>query len=470
MPMANKKDKDKIKICFIGENANEVTGSVILIKYNNKQILLEMGAYQSSNFITDFKINSKPFKDFKAKDINYVFLNHTHFDHVGLIPKLVGVGFRGEIITTIATKEFMKPMLINSARIVAKDAITLKREPYYFESDVYDAIDRTIGYEYNKTIWLDEEIGFNFLNNSHCTGAAQLELYIKRNNNIEKILYTSDLGSPKTENHYVDDLQKCKKARIVISEATYANRPSKGKLNRAKDLEKLKTVIDKTIEDGGKVLIPVFAFGRSIEILTNIYNIYGEDENFKTSIICDSPLLYEMMKVQSGVLSEEDTELFNKVVNWKNVRFVKEHSESKALLSDKTPCVVLSSSGMLDKGRSLQHLKSIISKSNCHVLFCGYCGENTVGRKIMNGQKNVRIEGKNYRCNCNITTLTSFSGHISHEHLLSYLSNIQCEKVALVHGNQVDKIIFKDTLEKEYGKKDSCTKVLAVQKGTVITI
>lgn len=467
----SKKDKDKIKISFIGNNAIDVTGSMTLIEYNNTKILLECGLIQTNKLHEDFKVNSKPFKDFKPKDIKYVFGMHNHGDHLFGIPKLIAGGFRGEIFVTNETRELMQPMLLNSARIIAKDALSLKREPFYYECDVYDMIERTIGYDFNKVMWLDDEIGFQFLRNSHCTGAAQLELYIKRNNNIETILYTSDMGSITTENHYVDNMELCKKARVVITETTYGNKPSKGKNTRSKDIEKIKTVIDKTcIEDSGKVLIPVFAFSRSMEILTNLYEIYGQDESFKVQIVCDSPLLYDMMKVQGSLLTGNDKELFDKVVNWENVQFVREHSSHKALLGERVPTVILSASGMLVRGRSLEHLKSIITKQNCTVLFCGYAGENTIARKIMDGQKNIRIDGKNYRCNCNIVKLTSFSSHISHEGLLEYLPQIQCEKIALVHGNQVDKLLFKDVLEKELRSKDNTARVLAVQKGTVITL
>lgn len=466
-----KKDKDKIFVEFLGDNANDVTGSMTLITFNDKQILLDCGMTQTNNFIKDFQVNSKPFKGFKAKNIDYVLLGDIHGDHSFLIPKLIKAGFRGEVIMTPKAKELLIPMQLNSARIIQKDAILLKREPYLNESHVYEMIDRIVTYEHGQTVWLDESIGFTFLKNSHTIASAQIEIYIKRGYNTETILYTSDMGNPISENHYVDLLERCKKSSLVISECTYGAKLSKGKNTRSKDLEKMKTVINKTcVADGGKVLIPVFAYSRSMEILTNLYNLYHDDKNFNIPVICDSPLLYEMMIAQGKVLEGENKKLYDKVVSWSKVRFVRQHTESKALMSDKSPMIILSSSGMLDKGRSVNHLKTIITKGNCHILFCGYCGEGTLGYKIMNGQKNVRIEGKSYRCNCNITTLTSFSSHISHENLIGYLSSIQCEKIALVHGNRESKIEFKRYLELALSKSNNTAKVLAVTKGTTITL
>lgn len=466
-----KKDKDKISVNFIGNNACDVAGSMIHIEFNDKQILLDCGMTQTSNFINDYKENAKPFKGFKPKKIDYVFIGDVHADHQMLLSKLCRSGFQGEIFMTPVARQFIEPMQISGANIVLKESTMMKRDPYFTESDVYEMLDRIVSYDYGKTVWLDEKIGFTFLRNSHTIASAQIELYFKKENEIKTILYTSDMGNPISENHYVDKLEMCKSASLVISECTYGGQLNKGRNRRDKDLEKMKTVINKTcLEDKGKVLIPVFAYGRSMEILTCLYEVYGQDENFKIPIVCDSPLLYDMMRVQGRVLTGKNKELFDKVIAWSNVKFIRKHADSTALISDTSPKVVLSSSGMLDKGRSVSHLQNMIGKAVNHILFCGYCGQNTLGHKILSGQKNISIDGKSHRCNCNITNLTSFSSHISHYSLIDYLSNIKCEKIALVHGQMDNKIEFKRHLDYTLSKKDSTTRVLAVNKGTTITL
>jgi metallo-beta-lactamase family protein len=269
----SKKKKNKLKVSFIGNNSCDVTGSMILIELEDKNILLECGMVQSQNSILDYKTNASAFP-FKPKNIDYVFINHTHTDHMGLSPKLVRDGFHGKIITTPMTARLMKPMLLDSSNIIRRDAVSISKkrgteiEPFYNDDDVYNTLDMINTYEYNQVIQLDENISFKFLHNSHIIGAAQLELYIKdKSGYVSKILYTSDLGSFKTDNYYVDNTEKCVKANIVISESTYGSKEKDHKINRKKDLEKIKTVVNQVcVQDKGRILIPVFSLARCQQI------------------------------------------------------------------------------------------------------------------------------------------------------------------------------------------------------------
>ena len=179
-----RRKKDKIKISFVGNNATDVTGSMILIETETKNILLECGMVQSSNNITDFKTNSKPFP-FKAREIDYLFLNHCHIDHVGLTPKLIKDGFNGKIVASSITSKLLRPMLLDSAKIVSRDAdfISYKRgkevSPYFNGIDVENTLSMISEYGYNQMHELDENISFKLLHNAHIIGAYQLELFIK---------------------------------------------------------------------------------------------------------------------------------------------------------------------------------------------------------------------------------------------------------------------------------------------------
>lgn len=471
------KKKDKIKISFIGNNSVDVTGSQILVQTQNKNILLECGMIQSNSLLDDFKNNSKSFS-FRPQNIDYVFLNHIHIDHSGLVGKLIRDGFQGKIIATSITKKLIKPMLLDSAKIIERDSeyITKKRGkqvyPYYTNDDVYNAIALTEEYGYDEIFELDDEISFKFLHNSHIIGASQLELFIKNESGfVSKILYTSDLGNPKIKNYFTGDLEKCKTANIVISECTYGSSDKNIKQDRNKDLEKIRTTVEQVCNvQKGRILIPSFSLARAQQILVDLYLLYKDDKSFTTSVILDSPLIWEITKIYKEVLTGEDLELFENACNWKNVRFIKDYNESKLCIKDTSPKIVLSSSGFLSKGRSVQYLTEYIKHTKDCVISIGYCPPNSVGGKIKSEQKNITIDGITYKNKCGIVVLNSYSSHIQQKELLNYLKGINCDKVYLVHADEKSKLEMKELLEKEYEKINRTTRVIVTQKGTIVTL
>ena len=473
-----KKNKDKIKIKYVGNSAQDVTGSMILIENDDTNILLECGMVQScGNSLDDFKVNAKPFP-FKAKNIDFLFLLHAHIDHSGLIPKLIHDGFNGTIITTEITAKLLKPMLLDSCKIIASDAESLSKkrgkhiQPFYNKDDVYKTLDLTYEYDYNKVYILNDNISFKLIRNSHIIGACQAEIYITNSLGVQKtILYTSDLGSFKVKNHYVTENDRCSKCNLVISECTYGSRTKESAPNRSKDLEKLDTIIREVcIENKGRILIPVFALSRSQEILTNLYKMYGNDPTFNIQIVVDSPLILEINKVYRQVLTGEDLELFDKVCCWKNVIFNKDAETSRASVKDKNPKIVLSSSGFIQKGRSVEYLKEFITNLNDCVVSVGYSPETSTFGQIKNGVPFVKIDGKKYKNNCSCITLNSFSSHIPRHELLSYMKSIYCEKYVFVHGEESGKIQFKEDLEQELSKMCRTSIVQCSTKDMVTTL
>ncbi|HEY5588880.1 MAG TPA: MBL fold metallo-hydrolase [Candidatus Paceibacterota bacterium] len=471
------KKTEKIKIYFCGNNSYQVTGSMIYVETANHKILLECGMSQGFNLINSFKENNKKFP-FKPKEIDYLFICHTHIDHSGLIPKLVRDGFKGKIITSDTTATLLKPMLTDSCGIIRKDADYIARktgnicEPFYTEEDVKSTLNLLCTYDFSKVHDLDDEISFKFLKNSHLVGAYQLELFIKnKSGHVNKILYTSDIGHSKNDNYYVDDLELCKKADIVISECTYGSNSKDAKSYRSKDLEKIKTVVEQTcIDNKGRVLIPVFSLGRSQQLLTDLYMLYGNDPTFNIPVIVDSPLIWEVTKAYKEFLTSENKELFDKVCAWKNVKFIKDYLESKACVVDKSPAILLSSSGFLTKGRSVNYLKEIIVDEKCHLLSVGYTPPESLAGKIKSGQKTVTIEGKPYKNRCGITMLNSFSSHISNKELFNYLKSINTSKIYLVHGDMVGKIQFKEKLDDIFAEQCRTTKVISCNKDTICNL
>ena len=220
-------------IYFLGESSTDVTGSQYLVQFGGKKILLECGLYQSksNSYLDSYKINSKKF-GFKPSEIDYLFVAHPHVDHCGLIPRLVAQGFNGKIITTPNTAAVMKSLLFNCAFIVADEARILSKRysrnysPIYNEDDVSKTLQLIKPYsEYGVVFQLDDVVSFQWIPNSHCVGAAQLQLILSDGLKTKKILYTSDLGALNTKNHYVRNTEiPAMFNDVAIMESTYGSR------------------------------------------------------------------------------------------------------------------------------------------------------------------------------------------------------------------------------------------------------
>lgn len=470
------KKKDKVKVSFVGENSQGVTGSCTLIEYKELKILIECGLYQSNNMKKDYEVNSRKFK-FKAREIDYVFTGHEHIDHIGLLPRLYEEGCTANTFATNECLPFIEPLLRDSAYIVGNDSVTLSRttgktvKPIYEEESVDKVLGHLRGCEYNNLYVLDDRVSFEFIPSGHIVGSAQLVLYIKEDSgHIQKILYTSDLGNVKLDKPFVEPFQKVTKANIVIGETTYADQKRfVKKKDRDKDIEKIRTVIDTTcIDRKSKVLIPCFSLDRTQFMLKVIYDLFGEDENFDIPIVVDSPLAVKMTNVYREVLKDEDKELIEKICNWKNVRFVKDADESKALVADNSPKVIISASGMMTAGRVVHHARNVLPDSNAMILFCGFSAENSLASRIKHGnyQKTVNINRRPVKNKCGIMDLKSFSSHMQYDDLLAYYSQINCQAIYLVHGEQNAKVKFKEVLEEKLRSEGKTTNVVAVNRGT----
>lgn len=475
----SKKKQNQIKISFIGENSQDVTGSMILIEMNNKTIILECGLYQSNNLKYDYKINSRKFK-FKSKDIDIVFINHVHIDHSGLLPRLFAEGCNAKVIMVKDSSKLLEPLLRDSAFIMQRDIESLSRKsninfkPIYHSEDVDKCLEYIEEYNYNKIYTIDDEVSFEFIPAGHIIRSAQLILYLKQNNCTRKILYTSDIGNIKLDKYYTEALERANNANIVIGECTYSDGTRKIKnKDRVKDLEKIKSVIKETcIDKKSRVLIPIFSLDRSQNILTHLYKLFGEDKSFTIPIILDSPLSIKITEIYNEILDGEDKILLDKVLKWKNVKLIKESDESKMCVNDMSPKVILSASGMMVSGRSRFYVKSILPDSNAMILFVGFATPGSLAGKIKDGknQKTITIDGKSYKNNCSIVCLNSFTCHMQHDDLLEYYSDINCEKIALVHGKFNDKIEFCNSLQNIIESKNKTSKVICVNQSTSLLI
>lgn len=473
------KKKDKIRIRFIGENSEDVTGSETLIEMPGYQVLLECGLYQSSNMKRDYKINSRRL-DYRPSDIDYIFLNHLHIDHSGKICRLYANGCSARIIAPKGSKELFKVMCTDSAYIMSKDAETLSRKynmsanPIYTIKDVDEAIKYFDEYDFEETIKLNDSISFRFIPSGHIINAAQLELWLTDGNHTSKILYTSDLGNLSIPKYYSDVFTPVYHSNIVIGECTYGDaiRSANAK-DREKDLEKIKSIVETVcLQNNHRVLIPIFALDRAQNILTHLYDLFGADETFNVPILIDSPLTIQITNLYSKLLKGESLKKFEKVLQWNNIKFVNEYEESQMWRNKKDPCVCLSASGFMQAGRSRQWAKTLLPDSKNHIIFVGYSSPNSLAGRIKNGKvhKTISIDGKPIPNRCGITNLLSFSSHMQFSGLLDYYSNINAEKICLVHGDMKGKLSFAKILQEEVNKKNRTSKIVVVNRGTEILL
>lgn len=473
------KSKNKIRVRFIGTNSEDVTGSCVLIETDTKKILIECGLYQGDeSLLEQYRINTRKF-NFKVKDIDYLILAHSHIDHVGLVPRLYKQGATCKIIAPIGLKKLFDVMANDSAFIMNKDAEELTKkfnrvyEPVYTSDDVCTALSYWNEFERNQVVEIDDDIKIKFINSSHIINSCQCEIWITNKNRTVKIGITSDLGNISVKQYYVDDFEPIEKANLLIGEATYA-KEKKNITNKQKkkDLEKIETAIIQTcIDNKGKVLIPVFALQRCQTLLTHLYELFSKNENFDVPIIVDSPLALKINNIFLEELKGEQREEFEKVLQWENLKIVKEFEETEELVNSELPCVFLSCGGMLQAGRAVYTASKLLPKSNNCIIFCGYSSEGSLATKIKNKkQKTITIDGKSVPCRCQSIVLNSFSSHMQREDLLNYYSNGNFDKIAVVHSNFKDKIEFCKDLQEQVGEKNKTSKVICVNKSTEILL
>ncbi len=476
--------KKKLKndgILFCGENALDVTGSMSYVRFADKQLLLECGLYQDNSYLESYKVNSKKFP-FNPSELDYVFVGHAHIDHIGLLPRLTKEGFNGKIIMTYPSSIIAKHLLLNCAFILEDEARVISKRynrnysPIYTEEDVYNTLKLFEVYdEYDTVYELDEKVKFQWMKNSHCVGAAQLQIILDDGVKKKKIFYTSDIGTMETKNHYVQNTEIPKYFNdVVIMESTYGLNTRLNKKTREFDIEHLRVAIDTVLERHGSLILPAFSFARSQELLTTLYLLFGEDETFATPIVVDSMLTCDICDAYNGILSESDYELWNKVYNWKNIKYVREKADSQACVSDNTPKIVISSSGFCTNGRVLSYLTQYLKDINSMICFSGFVGDNDsyLSYRIKNGKTNktININKTPIPNKADCITMSTFSSHANFNDLLEYGGNLNTNQLVLVHGSVESKNCLKQHLKEEISKNNKTYKVTCSEKNMIIPL
>jgi metallo-beta-lactamase family protein len=376
-------------------------------------------------------------------------LTHAHLDHCGRIPLLVKRGFAGKIITTAATRELTKLILIDSAHIQEEDAMRASRHkrrgghkdirPLYDQIDVLFALDFFgPNVDYEQDVALNDAVTVRFINAGHILGSASVVVEAVENETTRRIVFSGDLGSP---NHPIlSNATTPPECDYVVMETTYGGRMHK---DREASNAELTQVIANTVARGGNVVIPTFAMERAQEVLFHLkYAIESKDLPESLAIFLDSPMAIsatEIYRRHAGCFSPEVRDLMlagKHPFHPRGLRFTRQVAESTAINRMRGGAVIMAGSGMCTGGRVRHHLKHNIWRPECSVVFVGFAAEGTLARQIVDGAKSIRISGEPIQVKAHIHTINGFSAHADQRELLYWVSHTGRPKtVFLVHGD-----------------------------------
>ncbi len=450
-----------MKITFLGA-AHEVTGSCTLLEANGKNILIDCGMEQGADIYENCEI------PVTACDIDAVCLTHAHIDHSGKIPALVAQGFKGEIYSTLATRKLCNIMLRDSAHIQEFEAEWRNRKakragkeeyvPMYTLKDAENALKLFESYDYNKPVQIFDGIRITFIDAGHLLGSASILFEITENGKQERIIFSGDLGN--VNRPLINDPGIPPIADYVVIESTYGDRTHGARPDYTAQLTE---ILQETFDRGGNVVIPSFAVGRTQEMLYLIRNIKEQGlvkNHANFSVYVDSPLSVEATNIySSGLTDYYDTETLDLLeqgidpIRFNGLKLSITSDDSKMINFDDSPKVILSASGMCEAGRIRHHLKHNLWRSDSTILFVGYQSEGTVGRKLVDGEKVVKLFGEEINVNARIATLAGISGHADKDMLLGWLENIKnnVKTVFVNHGDDTVCDSFVKQIEEQLG-------------------
>jgi metallo-beta-lactamase family protein len=403
-----------LRLTFHGAAA-EVTGSCYLVATGEVKFLVECGMFQGGR-AGDAK--NRRFA-FDPREIAFVLLSHAHIDHSGLVPRLVARGFSGAVYATPATCDLLGVMLPDAGHLQEKEAQWSGEEPLYTEREARASLERRIPVEYGAEVRPHPAVRACYRDAGHILGSAIIELFIGG----RKIVFSGDLGQPNLP--VVADPTPIAEADVLLVESTYGNRDHK---NLQQTLDEFVYALNDTLQTRrGNVVIPAFAVGRTQDILHYIGELQIERRLPSMEIYVDSPMALAATQVtlKHARLLEVD-----------RVRFTEDLEESKRINAIASGAVIISASGMCEGGRIRHHLRHNIARPECAIVFVGFQAAGTLGRRIVDGAKSVRLFGEEYPVRARVFTIGGLSAHADRSALLGWLAHFKRppRQTWVVHG------------------------------------
>lgn len=458
-----------IKLYSLGA-AEEVTGSKHIFEVDGRQFMVDCGAFQGKRRESDEK--NRNF-DIEADKIESVILTHGHYDHCGLLPMLNKKGFTGNIYATPATRDISNLIMMDSARIQARDAEFLAKQaakkgerfswkPLFTEEDCIKTVDQIVSLSYNRKMYIGSNVQLEFFDAGHILGSAFASVTVKGNHkgscgtsvngDETRILYTGDIGR-KQKPIIRDPAINIPAPDYIFMESTYGNRKHETVEFAVKELER---VVRAACARKGKIIIPSFAVERAQELVFYLHLLTDKKRIPSIPIYVDSPMatnVTSVFRVHPECYDPSVNEAFLKhhknPFGFGSLSFTSSVEESKAL-NDKTgPMIIISADGMCEAGRVLYHLANNICDPRNTILIVGYMAENTLGRKLLDGEKEVHILGDTYQVGANIEQIDAFSAHADYTEMTEWLNEIdtgRLKNIFLVHGETEAQSFFKNYL------------------------
>jgi metallo-beta-lactamase family protein len=451
-----------MEIKFLGA-ADTVTGSKhLLTTEKGRKILLDCGLYQGLGKETDelnrhLRVN--------PSEIEAVILSHAHIDHSGNLPLLVKEGFKGKIYCTPATEEVCRVLLMDSGNIHENDVLYLNKkrkrdglplfEPLYTVKDAERCLKHFYPVPFNADFAINEEVSFKFTIAGHILGSAVTNITLTKENN-EKIYltYTGDVG--RFGDLLIQNPAPFPQADYIICESTYGD-TLHDEIPAATE-RLLKCVKHTCIEKKGKLIIPAFSLGRTQEIVYELNNLFNEGRLPAVKVFVDSPLSASATKVMYEhryclnedvkKILEEDSDPFG----FEGLKYITKVEDSKLLNDTNEPCIIISSSGMMDAGRIKHHLKKSLPNEKNTLLIVGFCSPQSLGGKLLRGDKEVKIFGEFVEVKAEVEIISSYSAHGDYSELMRFLAcqnKKLVKEIFLVHGETDEKVGFKSRLVQE---------------------
>ena len=454
-----------MKITFLGATKT-VTGSNFLVEAAGKKFLVDCGMYQGHG-----EIEEKNYDDFlfNISEIDFMLLTHAHIDHSGRIPKLYKCGYNRPIYAQKATCDLCTIMLPDSGHIQEmesewknKKRIRQGKAPYtplYTAQDAIDCLEIFRPVKYDEIIEIDENIKVRFNDAGHMLGSSIIEIWANEEGKETKTVFTGDIGN--NDLPLLAPPTMIETADYLVMESTYGNRLHIR--NDEKATMFLNTVYE-TLEKEGTVVIPSFAVGRTQEILYELNKIKEntDDEEFKSKyekimkapVYVDSPLAVSATEIFRKNMDLFDDDVKKEMARGDNplefpgLKFTQTADESKALNELNDPMIILSASGMCEVGRIKHHLKHNLWNPNSTILFVGYQAPGTLGRRIVDGEKRVKIFGEEINVNARVEYIEGYSGHADQNGLLNFVYSFydKPKHIFLVHGEEEGQIVLKDKI------------------------
>ena len=459
-----------MKITFLGATKT-VTGSNFLVEAAGKRFLVDCGMYQGK---AELELeNYNPF-DYNPAEIDFMLLTHAHIDHSGRIPKLYNEGFKGPIYAHKATCDLCQIMLPDSGHIQEMEAEWKNKKrirkgqptrgPLYTAEDALKCMEIFVPVKYDEIIQVSENIYVRFNDAGHMLGSSTIEIWAKEDGKETKTVFSGDLGN--NDIPLLSEPTMIDNCDYLVMESTYGSRLH---VRNDQKAELFLKIVSETIDNGGTVVIPSFAVGRTQEILYEINKIKENrhDEEFlreyrtlmKVPVYVDSPLAISATQVFKENMDlfedevKEEMERGNNPLEFPGLKFTQTADESKALNESDEPSIIISASGMCDVGRIKHHLKHNIWNPKSTILFVGYQAPGTLGYEIVNGAKKVTIFGEEFAVNARIEYIEGYSGHADQEWLMNFVYSFynKPKHIFLVHGEEESQEVLRNKILENTG-------------------